>query len=63
MPLADKGQEACGEGTPTVLGVPTQPSLITEGREQENGGWAGISHKGVLVINGSGVAPFFSVAP
>lgn len=31
--------------------------------EQENGGWAGISHKGVLVINGSGVAPFFSVAP
>lgn len=55
-----------GRGLPTLLYVPTQSNLMTRGLESkksgERVGW-GVSHKGVLVINGSGMTPFFSVAP
>lgn len=65
MPLAIKGQEAYGEGIPTApLGACSAPSQELRAEEQESGERVGqVSHKGVLVINGSGVAPFFSIAP
>lgn len=55
-----------GRGFLPLLYVPAQPqSQELRAREPEE--WrksrVGVSHEGVLVINGSGMAPFFSIAP
>lgn len=65
MPLAVKGQEAWGEAPTSLLHPSSGPSLDLRAGEQEEGkrvGWV-LSNEGVLVINGSGMAPFFSIAP
>lgn len=62
-----------GRGLPPSSAIPTQPSSHLPVRDQTvsqlrlgAGTWRVgkyLSHKGVLVINGPGMAPFFSVAP